>query len=87
MNDGEKKIYVDNKKFYVDGFCEKTNTIFEFYGCFWHGCKKCYKEEILNPISRKTMKDLYNKTISRETIIREKGYNIEIIWECEYNKD
>ena len=25
----------------VNGFCEKTNTIYEFDGCLWHGCDVC----------------------------------------------
>ena len=28
---GEKKI----GRYYVDGFCEETNTVYEFYGCWW----------------------------------------------------
>ena len=26
----------------VDGYCPKTKTIFQYHGCFWHGCKQCY---------------------------------------------
>ena len=26
----------------VDGFCGETKEIFEFHGCFYHGCTKCY---------------------------------------------
>ena len=26
----------------VDGFHEATNAVFQFHGCFWHGCPKCY---------------------------------------------
>ena len=26
----------------VDGFCLETNTVFQFHGCYWHGCPKCY---------------------------------------------
>ena len=29
---------------YVDGFDEKNNTMYEFLGCFWHGCNKCYPD-------------------------------------------
>ena len=25
----------------VDGYCEETQEIFEFHGCFYHGCTKC----------------------------------------------
>ena len=41
MNGGEHKITNAGK---VDGFCKATNTVYEFQGCFWHGCEKCYTE-------------------------------------------
>lgn len=28
----------------VDGYDEQTRTIYEFYGCYWHGCPTCYPE-------------------------------------------
>ena len=37
VNGGEKKLTIDNKTYKVDGFCEENNTVYEFYGCFWHG--------------------------------------------------
>jgi len=24
-------------RFIVDGYCFKSNTVYEFFGCFWHG--------------------------------------------------
>ena len=53
LNGGEKKLTIDNKTYKVDGFCEKTNTVYEFYGCFWHGCPKCYKPNIVNSKNQK----------------------------------
>ena len=32
---GEQKILAR----YVDGYCEQTRTIYQFHGCFYHGCK------------------------------------------------
>ncbi|XP_062569573.1 uncharacterized protein LOC134231602, partial [Saccostrea cucullata] len=26
----------------VDGYQEATRTVYEFYGCYWHGCPTCY---------------------------------------------
>ena len=34
LNGGEKKLALGNKTYKVDGFCEETNTVYEFYGCF-----------------------------------------------------
>lgn len=31
--------------YHVDGFCLKRNTAFQFHGCRWHGCLKCYPEK------------------------------------------
>ena len=35
LNGGEQRI----GPFKVDGLCDKT--VYEFYGCYWHGCPKC----------------------------------------------
>ena len=48
LNGSEKKLTIDDKTYKVDGFCEETNTVYEFYGCFWHGCPNCYKPNIIN---------------------------------------
>ena len=48
LNGSEKELTIGDKTYKVDGFCEETNTIYEFYGCFWHGCRNCYKPDIIN---------------------------------------
>jgi len=40
LNGGEHKIKGVGK---VDGFCKENNTVYEFQGCFWHGCKKMFQ--------------------------------------------
>lgn len=38
----EENIVITREKrigpHYVDGFCASTNTVYEFWGCHWHGC-------------------------------------------------
>ena len=53
-NDREKVI----KGYKVDGFCQKMNTVYEFNGCYFHGCPDCFKEYTKNK-SGETMKQLY----------------------------
>ena len=48
LNGGEKGLTIDHKAKKVDGFYKETNTVYEFYGCFWHGCTNCYKPNIVN---------------------------------------
>ena len=57
-NEGEQGITVNgNRRSYkVDGYCEETNTIYQFHGCYWHGCKRCYDELTINRFSQFDMK-------------------------------
>ena len=41
LNGGEKQI----RSYFVDGYTELQNgvrTVYEFHGCLWHGCPKCF---------------------------------------------
>ena len=38
----------------VDGYHPETKTVFQFHGCFWHGCKQCYPKERKGPVQQKT---------------------------------
>ena len=29
----------------LDGYHPETKTVFQYHGCFWHGCKQCYPDE------------------------------------------
>jgi hypothetical protein len=45
----------------VDGFNQETNTVYQYHGCFWHGCPNCYNEDTINNVNHETMGDLYQK--------------------------
>ena len=38
----------------VDGYHPETKTIFQFHGCFWHGCKQCCPNERKGFVQQKT---------------------------------
>ena len=38
----------------LDGYHPETKTIFQFHGCFWHGCKQCYPDERKGFVQQKT---------------------------------
>ena len=86
-NIGEKKIKIKNKLYKPDGYYEKNNTIYEFYGDFWHGNPKLYNSEYYHPLNKVKFGDLYNKTLSREELIKNNGYNLINIWESDYYKN
>ena len=72
-------------RFKADGFSAKTNTVYEYYGDFWHGNPALYDADYINPVSKKRMGDLYNKTLERRQQIVNLGYNLVEIWDSEWN--
>ena len=38
----------------MDGYHQESKTVFQFHGCLWHGCEKCYPEERQKPVQQKT---------------------------------
>ena len=85
-NAGE--YHVPGTPFTVDGFHFETNTVYEFHGCFWHGCPKCYpvRHEKHLRLYDRTMQDVYEKTQAKIATIREKGYNVHEMWECQWSQ-
>ena len=84
VNDSEYKI--PNTRYYADGYCKETNTIYEFHGDYWHGCPKRYNPNALNQVCNKTFKELYENTLKKEQTIKDLGYNLVVIWESDWNK-
>ena len=87
LNGGEKELHINNKIYKVDGFCEETNTVDEFYGCFWHGCPNCYKPNIINSKNQKDMGTLNDQTIEKRDAIKNAGYNHVSTHECQLAKN
>ena len=87
LNGGEKELAIGNKTYKVDGFCEETNTVYEFYGCFWHGCPNCYKPNIINSKNQKDMGTLNDLTVEKRDTIENVGYNHVSTYECQLTKN
>ncbi len=85
LNGGEYRI--PGTRWKVDGYCTETNTIYEFYGDYWHGNPNVYPTEVCGSHSLKTMGELHQKTIERENKIKSLGYNLVVIWEDDWNND
>jgi G:T-mismatch repair DNA endonuclease (very short patch repair protein) len=50
----------------------------------WYGNPKIYDKDWLNPFNNKRFGDLYEETLEKEKFIKDKGYNLITIWECDY---
>jgi hypothetical protein len=80
LNGYEKRIGI----YKVDGYCESTDTIFEFHGCFFHGCVRCFSPETYNKLLQKSMCDIFSQHNTRIDYLRQQKTVIEL-WECEYD--
>lgn len=60
----------------VNGFKKDSNTVYQFHGCFWHGCPECYKEDTINNVNHETMGDLFDKTNERSKQITDAGFSL-----------
>nr|XP_042900963.1 uncharacterized protein LOC122269882 [Parasteatoda tepidariorum] len=60
----------------VDGFCRQTNTIYQFHGCFYHGCPDCYEGDTIHPFKKCPMSTLLAKTKETSDKFRSSGYEI-----------
>jgi hypothetical protein len=78
-----RQVCILNKQ--VDGYDEKTNTIYEFLGDYYHGNPLIYKKDDYNPTCKKTFGKLYKLTKNRFTSLKTKGYKVYYIWESQWN--
>ena len=80
--EGEFKIPSPNGGFYkFDGYHASTNTVYEYYGDYWHGNPKIFNPNDINQITGKTFSKLYKETMEREAYIRSLGFNLIVKWE------
>ena len=89
MNNGERKLKDGTKSFLVDGYNEKTCTIYEFQGCFYHGCITCFPNRgMKHPYyQNKTMRDVREETRTKIERLSQLGYHVKEMWECEWNQE
>ena len=88
--DGEKKIGSCK----VDGFCSELNTVFEFYSDYWHAHPDLFPDENAQHPTRKhndkdntpfTVKEIRDYDHQHLQYIQDRGYDVEIIWESNWN--
>ncbi|CAB3977900.1 DNA polymerase [Paramuricea clavata] len=72
---------------YVDGYCEATKTIYQFHGCFYHGCPRCYDGACYNRILSAKFFTLLTSTERLSRMFRQAGYTVVEKWECDYRND
>jgi G:T-mismatch repair DNA endonuclease (very short patch repair protein) len=69
----------------VDGYFAETRTVYEFLGCYYHGCT-CQPFRDVKTLNEDTLAERYEQTLSRIEQIKRAGYRIEIEWECMFDE-
>ena len=87
QNGGEFRPLPD-RNYLVDGYDESTRTLYEFDGCFWHGCPTCFpvRHEPHHRLLDRTMDDVYRLRNEKHDALRNHGYQLKSIWECQWQR-
>lgn len=88
-NGGEQSVLTTAESVFVDGFDPVTRTVYEFHGCLWHGCPRCFPQHRsskhhCNPDH--SLHELYQATLIKRNAILHEGYRYMEIWECDWNR-
>ena len=72
----------------VDGYDRSTNTVYEFHGCLWHGCRQCFPRQAQTSNSNpdRTFAELREATTVKEDKIIAAGCSLVVMWECEWDR-
>jgi hypothetical protein len=70
---GEREIAAE----LVDGYDPMQKTVFQFHGCYFHGCPSHCK--------RDNQSELYENTMKRDKKIKDAGYELVVMWECNFS--
>ena len=65
-------------------------TVYEFHGCLWHGCPKCFPlHRGRHPICHhdRTLQEVYEATLKKEETLRQRGCNVIVLWECDWDEE
>uniref|UniRef100_A0A158P570 DNA-directed DNA polymerase n=2 Tax=Tetranychus urticae TaxID=32264 RepID=A0A158P570_TETUR len=76
--------------YYADGFIPYTKQVFEFWGCYYHGCVQCYPDRNSNVVingEEKCVNDLYNRVLKKKLYYAHRGYTLHELWEHELDKN
>ena len=86
-NNGGKQRLLN---FLVNGLDVQNHLVYEFHGCLWHGCPRCHpnhrdRHSKFHP--DRTIQELYEVTQQKHRLLRQHGYNLQIMWECDWGRE
>lgn len=73
-------LFVNGCLIKVDGYVSETNTVYEFYGDYWHGNPQVYDPSDINRKVGKTFGELFETTQHKRSILLQAGYKLVEVW-------
>jgi len=59
----------------------------EYNGDYWHCNPKKYNKEYYHKIKNKTAEQIWEYDLNKVDLIKNYGYNLEIVWETDYENN
>jgi hypothetical protein len=81
----QKTITINSKKYKIDAYDPKSNTIYEFLGDFWYGNPDKFDLNDINAVNKTFFKKLCQNTVDRIILLKQNNYNVIYIWESKWN--
>ena len=73
--------------YFADGYDPQNDTYYEFNGCRWHGCPKCYKEPgqtLSLEDGDRTVRSRYADYQKKKAYYSNHGKTLVEVWECDF---
>lgn len=85
--DGKVRLPAGALSFNMDGYHVETKTVYEYNGCFYHRCKKCFPRQRQKPRNchpDHTIEEVYEATLKKAAMLRAAGYTVIEKWGWEF---
>ena len=87
-NMGERRVSTHSIP--VDGFCQESNQVFQFLGCFWHSCIFCNTNknsdgslQEIHPVKKIPHSEVQKATLENKRRLEAEGFTVIEVRECQ----
>ena len=85
FNGGEQRVAGS----LVNGYDPVTRVVYEFNGCFFHGCPTCYpaqRHTVSRYRSDRSLQECFEATMLKRRKLEAAGCIVKTMWECQWRK-
>ena len=88
---GERRVSTHSLP--VDGFCQESNQVFQFLGCFWHSCADCNTNrnsdgslQEIHLVKKIPHPEVRIATLENKRRLEAEGFDVVEIRECQWKQ-